>query len=148
MGEAKRRKARDPNYGKQRVDLSKQKEQIEMMFAISLSSLGFMHTLNSNISEILEMAETLYKEIPLEELELQEGSFFDSVPMQLRGEITEKTLKIVALFVTVRQNPPLGYSQESWLQKIQSFFDSQEAIMSALHNASPIRKQVTEYLVT
>jgi len=52
MGEAKRRKARDPNYGKQRVDLSKQKEQIEMMFAISLSSLGFMHSLNSNIPEL------------------------------------------------------------------------------------------------
>ena len=84
----------------------------------------------------------------MEELELQNGSFFDSVPMQLRGEITEKLLKIVALFVTVRQNPPLGYSQESWLQKIQSFFDSQEAIMSALHNANPIRKQVTEYLLT
>ncbi|MCC5633320.1 hypothetical protein LC613_38255 [Nostoc sphaeroides CHAB 2801] len=68
-----------------------------MMFAISLSSLGFMHTLNSNISEILDTAEKLYKEIPLEELELQKGSFFDSVPMQLRGEITEKSLKIVAL---------------------------------------------------
>jgi hypothetical protein len=148
MGEAKRRKASDPNYGKPRFDQEKQKDLIEIMFAISLSSLGFMHSLNSNISEILEMAETLYKEIPLQELELQKGSFFDSVPIQLRGAITEKSLKIVALFVTVRQNPPPGYSQDSWLQKIESFFDNQEAIGSALHNANPIREQVTEYLLT
>lgn len=147
MGEAKRRKARDPNYGKPEVDLKKQKELIEMMFAISLSSLGFMHSLNSNISEIIGMAETLYKEIPLQELALQKGGFFDSVPIELKGEITQKSLRIVALFVTIRQNPPPGYSQDSWLQKIESFFENQEAIVSALNNATPIREQVTEYLL-
>ncbi|MBD2255353.1 hypothetical protein [Nostoc parmelioides] len=147
MGEAKRRKARDPNYGKPRVDFKKQKEMIQMIFAMSLSSLGFMHSLNSNVSEIIAKAETLYKELPLQELALQKGGFFDSVPIQLRGEVTEKSLRIVALFVAIKENPPLGYSQESWVQKMGSFFENQEVIVSALNNATPIREQVTEYLL-